>query len=252
MTSGASLNGSFQGSHQASYASNEEESSFLKRIRLLHWVRLALASLTLAISVAVIACEAVPYRHYRDTSKFEQVGLYLWPLNFDARPTIAILACGCVIAFLSLVFIIVALLPSPHSHIRRANLAAVATSTAGFIASLVGLVFAIYLPNASYPTGFGSVETLHSWTCKWKASHNLPLGFSDASSETVSPAPASFARDCAATHAGFILLGFLIGFEITMMLAAAAGTWLELSVSRQRGQDQYHLEKVETTFKYGK
>ncbi|KAL4915506.1 hypothetical protein BDW62DRAFT_122972 [Aspergillus aurantiobrunneus] len=244
---------SIAGSYHASCASNEEESSFLKRIRLLHWVRLALAFLALGISISIIACEAVPYRHYRDTSSasFESAGLYLWPLNLDIRPTIAILACGCVVAFLSLLFIVVALLPSPHSHIRRANLAALTTSTAGFIASLIALVFTIYLPGSSYPTNFASVETLHSWTCKWKAPHDLPLGFSDAS-ETVSPAPANFARDCAATHAAFILLGFLIGLEVVMGVAAGVGTWLELSVARRRGQDQYRLEKVETTFKYGR
>ncbi|KAL4994578.1 hypothetical protein BDV10DRAFT_176686 [Aspergillus recurvatus] len=246
----ASLAESYHGSYHASCASNEEESSFLKRIRLLHWVRLGLSSLALAISIAIIACEAVPYRHYRKTSSFENIGLYLWPLNLDIRPTIAILACGCVVAFLGLLFIVVALLPSPHSHIRRANLAAVATSTAGLIATLVSLVFAIYLPGSSYNKNFSGVETLHSWTCKWKASHDLPLGFSDESSETVSPAPVHFARDCAATYAAFVLLGILIGVEVIMGVSAAVGTWLELSVARRRGQEQYQLEKVETSFGY--
>ncbi|KAL4873806.1 hypothetical protein BDV12DRAFT_192248 [Aspergillus spectabilis] len=247
MASAASL----AGSYHASCASDEDESSFLKRIRFLHWIRLGLSFLALGISVSIIACESVPYRHYRDTSSFENVGLFLWPLNFDLRPTIAILACGCVIAFLSLIFIVVALLPSPHSHIRRINMAALSTSAAGFITSLVGLVFAIYLPGSSYPDNFTDVETLHSWTCKWKASHDLPLGFSN-SSESISPAPANFGRDCAATYAAFILLGFLIGLEIVMGVAAGLGTWLELSVARQRGQDQYRLEKVETTFKHGR
>ncbi|KAL2824957.1 hypothetical protein BDW59DRAFT_81424 [Aspergillus cavernicola] len=242
---------SLAGSYHASCASDQEESNFLKRIRFLHWVRLGLAFLALGISVSIIACEGVPYRHYQNTSSYENVGLYLWPLNLDLRPTIAILACGCVIAFLSVFFIVVALLPSPHSHIRRVNMAAVATSASGFIAALVGLVFAIYLPGSSYPDNFGDVETLHSWTCKWKVSHSLPMGFS-GDNETASPAPASFARDCSATYAGFILLGFLIGLEIIMGIAAALGTWLELSVARQRGQDQYHLEKVETTFKHGR
>ncbi|KAL3480351.1 hypothetical protein BJX99DRAFT_27875 [Aspergillus californicus] len=246
MTSAASLTGSYH----ASCASDYEESSFLKRTRFLHWIRLGLASVALIISVSIIACEAVPYRHYRNTSSYENVGLYLWPLNFDLRPTIAILACGCVIAFLSMFFIVVALLPSPHSHIRRVNMAAVATSAAGFIAALVGLVFAIYLPGSSYPENFGNVETLHSWTCKWKGSHSLPQGFSG--DETVSPAPANFARDCSASYAAFILLGFLIGLEVIMGVAAGLGTWLELSVAKQREQDQYQLEKVETTFKHGK
>ncbi|KAL3486815.1 hypothetical protein BJX62DRAFT_15276 [Aspergillus germanicus] len=244
MSPPASLNGSYH----ASCASDQEESSFLKRIRALHWVRLGLAFLALGISISIIACEVVPYRHYRSTSAYESVGLYLWPLNFDLRPTIALLACGCVIAFLSLFFIIVALLPSPHSHIRRVNMAAVATSASGFIAALVGLIFAIYLPGSSYPNDFDGVETLHSWTCKWKRSHDLPVGFSN-NDETVSDVPSQFARDCSATYAAFILLGFLIGLEIIMGVAAGVGTWLELSVAKQRGQDQYHLEKVETTFK---
>ncbi|KAL5342439.1 hypothetical protein BJX70DRAFT_321846 [Aspergillus crustosus] len=248
MASAASL----AGSYHASCASDHEESSFLKRTRFLHWIRLGLSSLAFGISISIMACEAVPYRHYRDTSSFENVGLYLWPLNFDLRPTIAILACGSVIAVLSLIFIVVALLPSPHSHIRRVNMAAVATSAAGFITSLVGLVFAIYLPGSSYPDNFTSAETLHSWTCKWKAMHDLPMGFSNVSSESISPVPADFARDCAATYAAFILLGFLIGLEVLMGVAAGAGTWLELSVAKQRGQDQYHLEKVETTFKHGR
>jgi hypothetical protein len=74
------------------------------------------------------------------------------------------------------------------------------------------------------------------------------VGFSN-NDETVSPVPSQFARDCSATYAAFILLGFLIGLEIIMGVAAGVGTWLELSVAKQRGQDQYHLEKVETTFK---
>ncbi|KAL4977024.1 hypothetical protein BDW66DRAFT_133759 [Aspergillus desertorum] len=246
----ASLAESYHGSYHASCASNEEESSFLKRIRLLHWARLGLSSLALAISIAIIACDAVPYRHYRKTSSFEHIGLYLWPLNLDIRPTIAILACGCVVTSLNLIFIVVALLPSPHSHIRRANLAAVATSTSSFIATVVSLVFVIYLPGSSYPNNFSDVETLYSWTCKWKASHNLPLGFSDDSSETVTPAPVHFGRDCAATRAAFVLLGILIGVEVIMGAAAGVGTWLELSVARRRGQEQYQLEKVETSFGY--
>lgn len=37
-----------------------------------------------------------------------------------------------------------------------------------------------------------------------------------------------------------------------MGVAAGLGTWLELSVARQRAHDQYQLEKVGTTFKYGR
>lgn len=99
-------------SSNASTAGSMDESKFLKRNRALHWVRLALSFLVTAGAVAVIACEAVPLQHYKTTAQWASDGLALWPLNLDIRPTIAALACGCVIAVLNLVYMIVALLPS--------------------------------------------------------------------------------------------------------------------------------------------
>lgn len=89
-----------------------DEAKFLKRNRSLHWNRLALSSLIVATAIAIIACEVVPYRHYKATSQWASSGLTLWPLDFDLRPTIATLACGCVIALLNSVYILVAVLPS--------------------------------------------------------------------------------------------------------------------------------------------
>ena len=100
------------GSYHASYASDEAESSFLRRDRYLRVVRLGLAALIFSLGVSIIGCEGVPLHHYRQTSVYEQAWLPLWPLNLDVRPTIAILACGCVVAALNLVYIVVALLPS--------------------------------------------------------------------------------------------------------------------------------------------
>lgn len=84
----------------------------MKRIRILCSLRLGLALITLATALAVIGCEIEPWRHYERTSKYERIWLYLWPLNLDLRPPIALLSCGCVIAFLNLGYVIVALLPS--------------------------------------------------------------------------------------------------------------------------------------------
>lgn len=105
---------SFGGSYHASVscASNEEESAFLKRARLLRWIRLGLSAVIFSVSVSIIGCEAVPLLHYRRTSAFERFWLFLWPLNFDLRPTIALLACGCVIAFQTVLYIVTTLLPS--------------------------------------------------------------------------------------------------------------------------------------------
>lgn len=106
MSSGSSFAGS------QAHSSDMQESTFLKRSRAIHLGRLALSFLILTGAIAVIACEAVPYRHYISTAKWASAGLALWPLNFDLRPTIAAMSCGCVIAVLNLIYIITGLLPS--------------------------------------------------------------------------------------------------------------------------------------------
>jgi hypothetical protein len=94
-----------------------QESTFLKRSRVIRWARLGLSFFILIGAVAVIACEAVPFQHYKSTVQWANAGLALWPLNFDLRPTIAALSCGGVIAVLNLVYVITALLPSVGSPI---------------------------------------------------------------------------------------------------------------------------------------
>ncbi|GLI72086.1 hypothetical protein PoHVEF18_000254 [Penicillium ochrochloron] len=223
-------------SSNASTAGSMDESKFLKRNRALHWARLGLSLLTTTGAVAVIACEAVPLHHYNTTSQWATEGLALWPLNLDMRPTIAALACGCVIAVLNMVYVVVAMLPSPHSRIKLLNSYASASAFSGFITALIGIIFTIYRPSASYPSGFSDGETLHSWTCKW-----------DSSSGSTS-SPVHFSRDCHETRAGFAMLCVLLGLEILMGLAAAAGTWSQRDVSRRREQ-QVQLEKLEIATK---
>ncbi|CEO59496.1 hypothetical protein PMG11_04171 [Penicillium brasilianum] len=223
-------------SSNASTAGSMDESKFLKRNRVIHSTRLGLSALITAGAIAVIACEAQPLHHYKTTTQWASAGLALWPLNLDVRPTIAALACGCVIAALNLVYMVIALLPSPHSRIKLLNSYASASAFSGILTSLIGIVFIIYRPSASYPSGFSEGETLHSWTCKW-----------DSSSGTTS-SPVHFARDCHETRAGFAMLCALLGFEILMGLAAAAGTWSQRDVSRRR-DEQVQLEKLEVATK---
>lgn len=55
-------------------------------------------------------------------------------------------------------------------------------------------------------------------------------------------APANFSRICAESRAGFVLLGLLIGLEVVMCAAAAAGYMLEMTVSRQRKRSNANPE----------
>lgn len=94
------------------YSSDMAEATFLKRNRVLHVVQLVLSILITIASAAVIVCEVVPFRHYKSTVGWASTGLALWPLNFDLRPTIAALSCGCVIVLLNLIYVVMALIPS--------------------------------------------------------------------------------------------------------------------------------------------
>ncbi|KAJ5682951.1 hypothetical protein N7462_006116 [Penicillium macrosclerotiorum] len=223
-----SVKSSIAASH--TYSTDMEESKFLVRNRSLHVARIALSSLLFIFALAVLVCEAVPYRHYKDTVDAESSGLALWPNNFDTRPTIAALSCGCVIAALNLVYVVIAVIPSPHPRIRLLNSCALASAFSGFLTALVGIVFMIYRPSATYPSGYSQNETLHSWTCKW--------------SRAGDKAPTHFNRDCHDTRAGFSLLCVLLGLEIFMGVAAIASTWFQRGVSRRR-EEQYALDKLE-------
>ncbi|PWY83947.1 hypothetical protein BO83DRAFT_433565 [Aspergillus eucalypticola CBS 122712] len=236
-----------------STASIEEESKFLTRTQHLRHTRLALAILTFLTTIPTIACEAIALHHYRQTSPYARVWLNLWPLNLDLRPTIAILACGCVIAFQNLLYIVTAVVPSPRPHIRLLNLLAAATALSGFIAALVGLVFVIYQPGAKHPSGFSEMETLHSWTCKWgvvrdgydsvssSGSGNSTVSASTSGSYNTTvggyaTAPVHFKRDCDVTSAGFVLLCVLLGLEVVMGLVVGVGVWVERKVGGLRGR----------------
>ncbi|OJJ45755.1 hypothetical protein ASPZODRAFT_17198 [Penicilliopsis zonata CBS 506.65] len=234
-TSAASFS---SGSYHASCASDADESAYLRRAGMLQRVRLGISFIIFSAAIAIIACEAQPLNHYRSTSSTADLRLYLWPLNLDKRPTTALLSCGCVIAFQTLVYILASFLPSPRSYIRTLNLLASALAFSGFVTSVTGFVFAIYLPSSSYPTGFTYNETIHTWTCKWKSLDESSLN------GTSLTAPAHFSRDCMETSAGFVLLGLLIGLEVIMGLAAGTGLWFEYKVMKQRKAENLELEKV--------
>lgn len=110
-------------SHGTHVYAGMDEAKVLKRTRTLHWNRLILSSLIFGAAIAIIACEVVPFQHYKSTSRWASSGLALWPLNFDLRPTVATLSCACVIAVLNLIYILVALLPSvSHSDTLKTQL----------------------------------------------------------------------------------------------------------------------------------
>ncbi|KAH8699143.1 hypothetical protein BGW36DRAFT_449306 [Talaromyces proteolyticus] len=192
-----------------SHASDEQESVYLSKTRTLHWVRLGIAATILIAAAAVIGCESAPLHRYHETAKYSTVWLPLWPLNLDIRQTNALVACGAIIAFQAIIYIVASVLPSPRPRARLLNFLAAAIAITGLITATIG----------------------------WQSLGSVNGTTSSGQSLT---APTDFSRMCVESRAGFVLLGLLIGLEIIMGFAAVAGYWLERAVVRQR--KMYNLE----------
>jgi len=76
------------------------------------WMRVGITAVTLAISIAIIACAASSLRGYSNTHLGSEWLLPLWPLSVDLRPTHAVLACGIVVAVADILYLAPALFPS--------------------------------------------------------------------------------------------------------------------------------------------
>lgn len=85
-------------------------------VKILHWLRIAIASITFIISVVILACSASALRTYTGTRYHAEWVLPLWPSVVDLRPTHALLACGIILSVTSIFYLVVALVPTV-SHI---------------------------------------------------------------------------------------------------------------------------------------
>lgn len=83
-----------------------------KHSKLVSWLRIALSVITLAVSVAIIACSGSSLRAYSGSDLAGEWWLPIWPLSVDLRPTHAVLGCGIVLLIASLIYLAAALFPS--------------------------------------------------------------------------------------------------------------------------------------------
>jgi hypothetical protein len=93
-------------------AADEQEGIYLSRARMLHRTRIGIALMLLGASAGVVGAESAPLHYYNETKAYSSMFLPLWPLNLDVRQTNALLACGAVILFQAIVYIVVAAFPS--------------------------------------------------------------------------------------------------------------------------------------------
>jgi hypothetical protein len=98
--------------HSRHSASSAEESAYLRQAGLLRWTRLGLSVLLVGVGVTIVGCEGHALHSYNMTALNGAFFLPLWPANTDLRPTTGTLAAGAVMIISSLLYLLVALIPS--------------------------------------------------------------------------------------------------------------------------------------------
>ena len=96
-------------------ASTAVESKYLNKVKAIHYARLGLSVIFVALGTAAVASEGHALQVYNHTHLDSQWWLPLWPQYFDVRQTVTVLAGSAIIVFTSLIYIIAALIPSVSS-----------------------------------------------------------------------------------------------------------------------------------------
>ncbi|KAK2813816.1 hypothetical protein FQN50_000217 [Emmonsiellopsis sp. PD_5] len=224
-----SIVNSHSGSHATLTASDAEESAYLLRNKVFHWIRTSLSALIFIIAIVVIGCEAHSLQYYKETNPFREWGLPLWPQGLDLRPTTALIASGAVIAGLTLTYLVVACIPSPHARIILLNTLISLVAVGGLIASIAAMAFTSTVTDPRINNSDNIGETIRSWTCKYSFRGGL-----DHNGQLVE-ATGHFGRLCVETSASFSLMSLLIALEAILTVGAAVGWWLEVGMERKRG-----------------
>ncbi|KAL8711234.1 MAG: hypothetical protein Q9220_004379 [cf. Caloplaca sp. 1 TL-2023] len=189
--------------------------------KILRWMRVAIASITILISIAVIACSATALRTYTDTryGSAEWI-LPLWPSVVDLRPTHAILACGIVLTILNLFHLVAALAPTPLRSIRSLNIISTLIAFLSLFTTIFTTAFASSIN--SHLSNSTQAGTLASWTCKWQ-------GFG-------SSAPGRFSEICAESSAALDLIILMIVIGAFGVLLAGWGWWVGMRSKKVRSE----------------
>ncbi|CAK7272554.1 hypothetical protein SEPCBS119000_005186 [Sporothrix epigloea] len=173
----------------------------LRTIRLVDGARAGVSLLALFLGLAGLVATSLAIRDY-NVSRFGPLTgslawLSVWPDNsaFDIQPTVS-LAVG-----FALVVLANAVALAADLRFIRARLAAAVHRPVALAAPLVGLVAALVSVISSYVANqSAAVDTLTSWSCRWRFLQNT------------GPAP-PFASLCRTGHAGLNLAILLIPIE---------------------------------------
>ncbi|KAL2038993.1 hypothetical protein N7G274_008333 [Stereocaulon virgatum] len=199
-----------------------------KQARLLHLMRIAIAAVTLGISIAVIACTAVSLKAYSDSHYGAEWLLPLWPLHVDLRPSHTVLGCGITIAVFGLAYLAATFIPMSRK-LHNLNIISSIFSFLALFATLFTTIYASDLTNNLADSA--SSGTLNSWTCKWQGLDKAGV-------------PANFIEICNEATVALDLVIFLVVMEVLAVGTTAWGWWIESrmkKISVEGGKDEIQL-----------
>ncbi|KAL8656802.1 MAG: hypothetical protein Q9226_002556 [Calogaya cf. arnoldii] len=186
-------------------------------VKILHWLRIAIASITFLVSIVIIACSATALRTYTNTRYNVEWILPLWPSTVDLRPTHALLACGVIVAVASIFYVVVSV---AHTSLRSKLPLNLIFTILAFL-SLFMTIFTTVFANTINSRLSDSTQagTLASWTCKWQ-------GFSPV-------APGRFTEICTTSTAAIDLVILMIVIQSLSVLLAGWGWWVGAKIKRE-------------------
>jgi hypothetical protein len=206
--------------------------------------------LLLSVGAVIVGCEGHALHTYNMTTLEGGFFLPLWPANTDLRPTTGTIAAGVVIILSSLLYFLVALIPSvsllqsnflnprltspqPRSRTLYLNILFLLNTILGLTAAIFATAYSTMLTN----NDIGTRDTIHTWTCKWYDGANafnadamslqMPLYKNIA-------APSGFGRACRESMVGFGFAYAGLGIEMIALLVAAVGLYMESRISKVR------------------
>ncbi|KAL9002700.1 MAG: hypothetical protein Q9188_004381 [Gyalolechia gomerana] len=194
-------------------------SEYQSRAKLLHWLRIATSVVTLLASIITIACTARALQTYNTTRDNADWVLPLWPASVDLRPTHSMLACGVIIAVMSIFYIVAALAPTALRALRTLNL--IFTMLAFLTTFLTIFTTAFASTINSHLSNSTQAGTLSSWTCKWQ-------GFGSAT-------PGHFSEICVESTAALDVVILMIVIEVFSVLLAGWGWWVGARLKKAGG-----------------
>ncbi|ETS76054.1 hypothetical protein PFICI_12998 [Pestalotiopsis fici W106-1] len=145
-------------------ASPDLQSQYNHRsIRAVDGLRLSLTLLSLLCGVTVLGTSGHALNVYNTTSVSTGFLLPLWPDEFDARPTVALVVGSAIVVLASILSLVFSKIPSLRRKVSAHTLVCFITPFIGFAASMIAMIF-FYAVNTST-----TVDTLQSWSCQWES-----------------------------------------------------------------------------------